>query len=156
RVAAGDGGIVEADVGGQAAADPCPLPLERERDDVICRRSVSKVLPGLVEGVAQLLDPGLVFGLRGHLHDRGLRGGEQRSPDEFGAAAVGAGRQLVYGIKRDWVVALGTAKSSGPRYVARSPSSHGAISFGQAGRSVIDGGRWKRVVRETDNPETRS
>ena len=34
RVAARHGRVVEADVGGQAAADPRPLALQRERDDV--------------------------------------------------------------------------------------------------------------------------
>ena len=35
RVAAGHGGVVEADVSRQAAPDPGPLALEREGDDVL-------------------------------------------------------------------------------------------------------------------------
>ena len=70
RVPARDGRVVEADVGGQAAADPSPLALEREGDDVVVVGAVGEVLAGLVEPVAQLVEPALILDLRGQLHDR--------------------------------------------------------------------------------------
>src|SRR5437763_548233 len=124
RVAARDCRVVESDVGCQAAPDPRPFALKRKRDHLTARRSVGEVLAGLVEAIADLVKPALVLGFGRHVDHRRLRRREQRSAYKLGAAGVGAGWQLGHSVERYGVVALGTAKCPGPRYVARHPSFH--------------------------------
>jgi len=73
RVAARDGGIVEADVSREAAPDPGPLADEREGDDLVAR-AVGDVLTRLVQAAAQFPEPAPVLDLGCKLDDRLLRG----------------------------------------------------------------------------------
>ena len=89
RVAARHGRVVEADVGGEAAPDPRPLALQRERDEVVARGAVGEVLARLVEPVTDLGQPLAVVDLLGHVDDGVLSGREQRGADELRAPALG-------------------------------------------------------------------
>jgi hypothetical protein len=111
-VAARDGRVVEADVGGEAAADPRPLAGERddgERLPVL----VGEVLAGLGELRLGVSEPalalllGLVLGLAGEV------GGEQRGAGEHRAAAAGAVRQRVMRVQGDHVSAVGALERAG-------------------------------------------
>src|SRR5664279_4230645 len=93
RMAPGYRGVVEADVSGQAAPDPGPFAPEPERDHALIGLAVGEVLAGLVEAVAQLIEPALILELRNHFDDRSLRCREQRCSDELSTAATGAFRQ---------------------------------------------------------------
>ena len=126
RVPTGDGRIVEADVGREAAADPRPLALQGERrPDPVVAGAVGEVLPGLVERSRSSSSQTLILDVGRDVDDARLGGREQRSADELLAPAVGAGGKLVDGVERHRIVTIGATKGSGPRDVARHPSFHG-------------------------------
>src|SRR5689334_2157826 len=122
RMTARHRGVVEPDVGREAAADPRPLALEREPEHVaLAAGAVRDVLAGLLEPVAQLVEPRMIVLLRRQVDDGRLSCREQRRADELLATAVRTGRQLIDGVERHWIVAISATESPGPRNAPRHP-----------------------------------
>src|SRR5207248_4157995 len=106
-VAARDRRVVEAQIGGQRAADPRPLAGERDGHDAVTG-VVGEVLAGFGhQAGARLGEPvgPVVLGVVGLL-PREARSREQRGTHEFLAAAPGAFGQRVLCRERDDVVAV--------------------------------------------------
>ena len=109
-VAAGDGRVVEADVGHGAAADPSPAQLEPERlDRVVAEHQVAARLGDRLAGLGE---PGHLTGRagRGELDGgrTGLRGRvEHRCAFEAGAPAAGAVGEVVELFQGDVSLATG-------------------------------------------------
>jgi hypothetical protein len=117
RVAARDGRIVEADVGGKAPADPRPLARQRDDSQVIALAE-GDVLAGLGDARARLGHPGAGGGV-GRRGGRGRHGqarvAEQRRACEALAAAARARRQAILRGERHRVVAVQAPERTGPR-----------------------------------------
>src|SRR4051794_27821983 len=121
RVAAADGRVVEADVGGQRAADARPLLGQRDRDDAAAVL-VDEVLAGGRRAGACTPDPfrALVMAKRGgRPAGEGGGGAEERGAREARPAAAGAVGQAVAGNERDDVSTFLAAERPGPRKGAR-------------------------------------
>jgi hypothetical protein len=131
RVAARDGRVVEADLGRQAAADS-RHPAAQLDDAQAATVVVGEVVAVVLERAARLGEPARVLDVvrADRLADRQVA--EDRRALELGAAAVGAGRNLVALVQCDREAALLTAEAAGARErasverVGRVPSEHRA------------------------------
>jgi hypothetical protein len=124
RVPAGDGGVVEAHVRGQAATDPRPLALERHDPDLVAL-APGQVLGRSLQGVADRGHHGVaVVGVAGGRTRAHVRRREERGAHEAVAVAARARGEHVLGTERHDVPALLAPERPGPGQGPRRQRPH--------------------------------